>query len=743
MIQEQEFEEKEINLREYFLVIIKRRWMILSIVLFLVTITGIYSYLQTPTYRSSSTIYIDRLNYNIVPEVVSEQYSWQSYDSFFRTQYKLLKTKALAERVVMRLNLTAADFADPKDRAKVKTATSPEQAALQQREIADQLVGMVEINPIKDTTLCEIAFVAKDPKMAMVLANAWANEYVDYSLSSQYEYTQKAEEMLVDQVKELQKDIVEKERLLQDYSSEKQVVKLSDDRSMSADTLEALNNSLSEATQQRISAEVHYRDMRMHGKNSVPEVSANAVVVQLKGELSTLEQKYIALGKVYKPEYPEMARLRSQMEQLQKRIDQESDDAFAKVLAAAQASYTEASSKEGALLAQIDTAKRSTIESNRKEVSYDRLKVELDNKKALLDTLLKKQSETGVSVQVKEKKATTIRIVERAEVPIDVYKPNISRNIYFSLMMGLIIGIGMAFLLEYLDSSLKNGEDVSRHTQLPFLGIVPTYTIGEDHSNDRSGGVKAVVKQEDQSHSPSEATDLLTLYNPNSIASEAFKTVRTSLLLSFPEAPPRTILVTSSRPGEGKTFVACNLAISLAQLDKKVILVDADMRNPRIHRVWGLKNENGLSHYLTSDVKLADVTRASKSRGVSLITSGAKTPRPAELIASKRLERLLQDLQGEYDHIIIDSPPLIPVADSLILAAKVNCVVMVIQGGVTPRDVVNMAKQKLAKSDAVMAGVVLNNIDLTDPYYYYRYYTNYGYGYGKDKDPSATPKFLQ
>lgn len=737
-----EFEEKEINLREYFLVVVKRRWMILTIVLFIVTITGIYSFLQTPTYRSSATLYIDRGNYNIVPDVVSEQYSYQGYDNFFRTQYKLLKTKTLGERVVQRLNLTPADLADPKDKSKFKPAPTPEALERERKALADQLLTMVEVNPVKDTTLCEVAFVAKSPKLATALANAWVDEYVEYSISTRYEYTQKADEMLLDQIQSLQKEIAAQQKLLQDYSSDKQVVKLANDESMSSQTLEDLNKSLSEATQARINAQVHYQDLSSHGKQAVPDVMNNAVVIQMKNELATLERTYTDKSKVYKPDYPEMVGLKNQIDQTNQRISKEEDDAYSKVLSAAHAAYTEAANREKALLSQMDSAKRSTIESNRKEFSYDNLKVELDNKKALLDDLLKKQSETDVSANVAEKKATTIRVVERAEMPTGIYAPNISHNIYFSLLMGLIVGVGMAFLLEYLDSSLKNGEDVVRLTQLPFLGIVPTYMIGDDNAKGKDNA-KAVVKHEDVNRSPSEATDLLTLYNPNSIASEAFKTVRTSLLLSFPEAPPKTILITSSRPGEGKTFVACNLAISLAQLDKKVILIDADMRNPRIHRVWNMKNEIGLSRFLTSDVKASEVIHPSKSKSVNLITSGIKTPRPAELLASKRLGKLLEELDVEYDHIIIDSPPLIPVADSLILSARVNCVILVIQGGVTPKDVVNMAKQKLAKSEAVMAGVVLNNIDLTDPYYYYRYYTNYGYGYGKEKDPSASPKFLQ
>lgn len=737
-----EFEEQEINLREYFLVVIKRRWMIITIVLFVLTLTAIYSFLQTPMFQARASMYIDRLNYNIVPEVVSDPSAWQSYDYFFQTQYKLLKSKALARRVVDRLNLTPQDLVQGSDKSASKPPTDPQQAESQRNSLAGRLLGMVEIFPIKNTTLVEIAITSPDPRFAMVLSNAWADEYVEYSLASQFEYTQKAEELLVGQVKSLQAEIAHDEKLLQEYSLAKQVVKLDNERSMSTHTLEEMNTSLTQATKDRIDKEVHYRDLQAHGKDAVPEVVNNGVVQQLREEYSVLERQYSEKSKTYKPDYPEMVRMRGQMDQLKKHIDREMDDVYRKVLAAANAGYTEAASREIALQSNMNTTKRDTIETNSKELDYDRIKLEIDNKKSLLESLLKKLSETDVSVQVKEKKATTIRIVDRAELPMRPFKPNIKRNLWFALLMGSIIGIGFAFLLEYLDNSLKTSEDIDRHLQLPFLGIVPRYILSDETESGHTTN-RAIAKHENKAASPTEAVDLLTFYNPSCVASEAFKTVRTSLLLSFPEAPPKTILVTSSRPGEGKTFVAGNLAISLAQLDKKVVVIDADMRNPRLHRVWGMKNDIGLSRFLTSDAKAEEVIRPSKVKGVSLITSGAKTPRPAELLSSRRFEALIDQLKDNYDHIIVDSPPLMPVTDAVILSTKCSCVIMVVHGGVTPRDVVQMARQKLAKSEPVMAGVVLNYIDLTDPYYYYSYYSRYySYRYGEiDKLPP--PKFLQ
>lgn len=742
--QQQDFEEKEIDLREYLLVIVKRRWMILTIMLFIITVTAIYSFLQTPMYKAAAVMYINRINYNIVPEVVSDQTSWMGYEAFFQTEYKLLKSKTLARRVAERLNLSPKDLLPSRGKADKEMSavgSTPQQQEERRNAVANQLLGMIQINPLKDTFLCELSFVTPDPKMSMILANAWADEYINSSLESQYQYTQTAEDLISGQVKELQGEIAEKEKMLQEFSLEKNVVKLDNDRSMSSHTLESLNTALSTAVQERIAKEVHYRDIQNVPKASLPQVAGDPVVQQLRSQVSTLERDYADKSKLYKPDYPEMVRIRSQIGQLNTKLGQVADEIYGHAVATAKSDYLEALNNENQLKQQMDESKRQSIDVNRKEFSYDRLKVELDNKRQLLDDLMKKQSEAGVSVQVKEKKATTIRVVDRAELPTGVYSPNIRRNITFSILLGLIVSIGFAFVLEFLDSSLKSADDVERHVQLPFLGIVPRYMASLGDNGNNGSNTRAIVRHENTATSPSEAIDLLTLYNPDSVASEAFKTIRTALLLSFPEVPPRTILVTSSRAGEGKTFVATNLAISLAQLDKKVVLVDADMRNPRIHRIWSTRNDVGLSRFLTSDAKATDVLQMSKVKNLSLITSGAKTPRPAELLSSKRLDQLLEQLFAMFDHVIIDSPPVMPVADSVILAHKSESVVLVIHGGATPRDIVQMSKQKLSRADAVMAGVVLNHIDLADPYYYYSYYSNYSYRYGADNTKNA--RFVQ
>jgi polysaccharide biosynthesis transport protein len=736
---DREVEDQEIHLREYLLVLVKRRWMIFIVLALVVTAFAIYSFRQTPLYRSSSSLYIDRSGYAFVPDVISEAYNWQQYESFFNTQYKLLASKTLARRVIERLNLTSRDLASPAQKGNPKLILAGQKREEEIKSLTGQLLGMVEVAPVKGTNLCEIIFTTADPKLSMTLANAWAEEYVEYSLASQYQYTQKAEELLGEQIKTLQGEIADKEKSLQNYSLEKQVVKLDQDRSMSSKTLEDLNGALSVATQERISREVHFKDLQSANKDALPEVTTSGIIQQLKTEHLTLERQYTEKSKTYKPDYPEMLRLKSQMDQLEKRLGAETTEIYKKTLAAAGSQYQEASGKEQALQNQMQSFKRESAEMYRKEFSYERLVSEIDGKKQLLEALLKRQNETDVSAQLTEKKATTIRIVDRAEMPSGIFKPNIKRNLMYSVVLGLVIAIGMSFLLEYFDRTIKSSDDVEKYAQMPFLGIIPRYVFPEDEAS--NGTKKPAVIKHSESADHHLSADLMSLNDPNSMVTEAFRTVRTSLLLSFPEAPPHDILITSSRPGEGKTFTACNLAISLAQMQKRVALVDADMRNPRIHHIWNVPNEVGLSGFLTSDAPLEDVLMPTNVKGLSLIPSGRKTPRPAELLSSTRMENLIEGLRQNFDHVILDTPPLMPVADSFILAAKCSCVVMVIRGGETPREVVQMARQKLEKSDAVLAGVVLNSIDLNDPYYYYSYFSDYPYYYAKEdsKNEAALP----
>lgn len=730
-------EQQSVDLRGYLLVILNRRWMILAVTCFAVIAVAIYSYLQTPVYRSKAVLEIDLpSSYALASNSSTLPSYWRNRDPYIKTQYRLLKGKNLAVSVAEKLNLSLKDLKLPEDDP-ARTGARPATKDAEIDAVAALLLQMVSIQPIRETNLCEIIFVTPNPNLSRMLALAWAEGYVDQHLDSMQQYTRKAEELLTGQIDHLQKEISEKEKLLYDYSIKNQIVKPDKTKSMASYALSDVNNALNSATQDRISAEVRYGALKATSKERLPEVLGHPSVQRLQMQYSDLEKEYRDKSKIFKPDYPEMIRLKSELDQTALAIEAQMGKAYEEVLAGARSEAQQASSKEGALRNQLGKARRETVEAGRQELSYDQLVMEIENKKLLMTSLLQRQNETGVSAQVQERKMSTTRIIEHPELPKGIFKPNIQKNVMFALMAGLFGGIAFALAFEFFDRSIKSPEDIERYIHLPFLGIVPRYSVSDGNGHGHKQGSKMLMRRKAAEITLDfENGDLLTANDPLSYASEAIKTIRTSLLLAYPEAPPRSILITSSRAGEGKTFIATNLAIALTQLDKKVVLIDADMRNPRVHRIWDADNSTGLSIYLTSDVPVSTIVRPSSVNRLSFISSGPKTPRPAELLASSRFETLLRELEKEFDFVILDSPPVLPVADSVILASKAKSVLIVIYGGFTPRDVVKMAKRKLSASNPSIVGTIVNGIDFNDPYYYYRYYSSYSYRYYGEAEPA-------
>ena len=724
-----------VNIRDYLLILLKRRWLILSILVIAIAGTAVYCLKQTPLYRSRSILYFENRGFEFLqglspaPTKLGEPY--------INSQTTILRSKALAIRVIDEVRLSRSDLTSSGYKEKPADFKLSE---IDKNAIANELSGLVQILPVPETNLVHIIFLTSNPELSKILANAWADEFREYSGSSDFEMTQQAEELLSGEVKTLQTEIAEKQKLLRDFSVKKDVFKLKGDVSIGEEYLRSLNVAFTDATRDRIAKEVTLREIRTRPKESLPQLSSSSMLHQLQTELSNLERTYADKQRLYKPDYPEMMRLQAQIDRVKERITQEMNTTYSRAVLIARSDYNEALYRENQLRDQLEQIRKQAAEGYLKEIDYDQLKQEIDNKKSLLTSLLQKRNQAGVSAQVQEKMPTIIKVIERAEAPTTRYSPNIKRMMLFSVLFGLIAGIVFALLIEFLDRSLKSPDDVEKYVQVPLLGVVPQFIP----TGEQRRALPTPVSEEGNGNLPDHrrARDLSAWEESQSVTSEALRTLRTSLLLSFPSGPPQSILVTSSRPGEGKTFIASNLAVTLSQLNKKIVLVDADLRNPRIHKVWGLQNSNGLTNFLTTQVTHDNVVQPSTDPKISVITSGSKSPRPAELLASNRFDELIQELSKEYDHVIIDSPPLLPVTDSVLLAAKTNTVLLVIRGGETPRDLVLQAKKKLMKCNPVIAGAVLNCINLQDPYYYYSYYSYYKEYYG-ERSQNPTPPVSQ
>jgi succinoglycan biosynthesis transport protein ExoP len=418
----------------------------------------------------------------------------------------------------------------------------------------------------------------------------------------------------------------------------------------------------------------------------------------------------------YKPDYPEMKRLKNQMETLQKRLNAEIN----KIIAGIKTEYEASLRKESLLRAAFDEQKTKAMEMKQKAIQYNILKRESDTNKELYKGLLQRMKEAGVSAGIT---ASNIQVVDQAELPTKPYRPNKKLNLLLAAVVGLFLGVGLAFFFEYLDNTVKTPAEVEEWVRLPSFGMVPE--ISQEKRRLLESGKPYTV-------------ELITYGHPKSMLSEAYRNIRTSILLSFSERPPKTIIISSPNPAEGKTTTAINTAIALSQTGARVLLIDADMRKPRIHTVFARENGTGLSHFLSGNASLESIIKDSQVPNLHYIPAGPVPPNPSELLGSSLFKRMIQSLGEQFDHMLIDSPPVLGFADSTILSTLVDGVILVVIGGKTSRETLQRAKDLLLQVDARILGVVINRVDIRRSDYG-SYYYRYHYYYGREKKKKELP----
>jgi capsular exopolysaccharide synthesis family protein len=475
-----------------------------------------------------------------------------------------------------------------------------------------------------------------------------------------------------------------------------------------------LSEALTKAEAERMAKEGLHRQVQGRQSDSLPAILDNKLIQDLKQSYIQLEAQYMKLSETYKPDYPEMVRLKNQMEAIHRRIDVE----VTKIIDGIRNEYESFLRREALLRQAFAEQKARAMDMKQKAIQYNILKREADTNKELHKGLLQRMKEVGVSAGMT---ASNIIIVDQAEVPIGPYKPDKRLNLILAAVVGLFLGMGLAFFFEYLDNTVKTPQDLEQFIQLPSFGMVPEISY-ERRKRLESGN-----------HSP---VELITYSHPKSMLSESYRNIRTSILLSFSEKPPKRIVITSPNPSEGKTTTAINTAIALSQTGAKVIIIDCDMRNPRVHRVFEEENGVGLSSFLSGNAALDAVILKSEIPNFYYIPAGPIPPNPSELLSSNLFKEMMDNLSQTFDNIIVDSPPILGFADSIILSKCVDGVVLVVLAGKTPKETLSHAKELLHQVNAKILGVVINRVDITRSdygYYYYRYQYYYGAREGKKK----------
>jgi capsular exopolysaccharide synthesis family protein len=722
----EDFQEttREINLRDYWRILVKRRWIIAVFFLVCLTTVAIYSLTMTPIYRATAQLMIEKANPNILStqELVAID---TSGTDFYQTQYQILESRSLAREVIKRLSLSQhPEFKRQEQKGSITStgiampiasSNSPENSAM-----VGTFLSRLKIQPVRNSRLVKVNFESQDPQLAAKAVNTLAQAYIDWNLGLRLQTQQSAALFLDDQVKEVKRKLEASEQALQQYrekfgvaaltggagSKESQVAGAQD---ISRQKMAQVNAQLGEATNKRIEAEINYkqaRDLLQHPDKAetIPEAVNNPVIVSIKSQEVQLLRERTEKGEKFGQKHPTMVALNQEIENLRRKKLQE----IRNIVDAMKSKYESYLNQERSLQAALSRSKSETIDRDKIAIQYQVLQQEVDSNRGLYDMLLKRLKETNVS---EENRTVNIHVVDPAEPPKNPAKPRVKLNLLLACLVGLMGGIGVAFFLEYLDNTVKTPDDLKQYFNIPYLGPVPFFSIDPE----RPG------------------SELISLSDPKSSASEAYRGLRTGILFSTPGHSPRSLLITSSGPEEGKTITAANLAITMAQAGQKILMLDCDMRKPRLHKAFGSDKGRGMSNILVGEGDWKTLRVPTGIPNLDIIPSGPIPPNPAELIGSERMKTLIDEILKEYDRVLIDSPPIVAVTDSVVLSRVVEGVVLVIQVGVTARDVIANSIRQLQDVQAHVLGAALNAVNIgKDSYYYYQYYYYY-YGEGGDR----------
>jgi len=734
----------QVDLRDYLRVILKRRWTIMTVFAVILITVAVHSYTATPVYKATTRLVIEKENPNVVSieEVMSVDSSGTDY---YQTQYKIIESRAVARAVIERLHLKDSPefFPEPKDdiisnlkrsiretiqswkdsiKSLLKIATDEtlesSEAYDPDSKLVSDFINRIEVSPIRNSRLLDLSFEAKNPVLATRIANTLARAYIDQNLELKLKAVQDAVKWLHQRIEVERKKVEEAEQALLRYKEKHGIITdfTSETEHVTAQKLAQLNAQVVDAESTRVEAETRYRQaLSLKGSpdmlGSIPEVLQNELIREIKKMEVDLFKRMSELSKKYGKQHPQMVAIEAELKTLEKRKNQEIN----RVINSLKSAYQVALAKEESLKRALAEQKKESLDLNQKAIQYTVLNREVQSARDMYDLLIKRFKETTLT---EDMRTGNIRVIDRAEVPRIPVKPKKRLNLLLAVIVGLVAGIGLAFFFEYLDNTIKIPEDLKQYLKIPYLGPTP---LIEAKGKARNNG----------SMSP----ELVCLHAPKSTASESYRGIRTNILFSSAGAAPQVILLTSPGPREGKTLTTSNLAIAMAQSGSRVLLIDCDLRRPKIHSLFGVTRDRGITNLLVGSDGFERTVVHSEIPHLDLVLSGPLPPNPSEMLGSTRMADLLKELRKRYDRILIDSPPITAVTDAIILSKSVDGVVLVIRAGDTVREVAKNGLNQLQAVGARILGGVLNAVDIgKDKYYYYYYYQYYHYYYGDDGD---------
>jgi succinoglycan biosynthesis transport protein ExoP len=712
---------REPHLYDYLLVLRKHQWLILSFLLAVVTIVSIATFRMQPVYVTTARIEIDRENSNYLPFQGVDSYDvMMDMDNYIETQSRILTSETLALQTIRNSGLIP-HMEIPGAPASSEAITSGSLANHKRPPELGAFLGSLSVRRVPQSRLLDVSFESTDPLLAAQILNAHIQNFMEQNFRSRYDTTAKATRWLTDQLSELKVRVQNSEDARLAYERAHQIWELDDKHNITTQRLTDLNQELTNAQSERMRKEALYEFAKAGNIDAIQQLRENTNLLALVRKRSDLYGLYLDSLNQYGPNFPRVQRLQAQLKELEEMMDTEKHN----ILDTLGNEYNAARQREGLLNEALNEQKSEVNLMAQSMVEYNILRRDAEGNKTMYDGLLTKLKEANIAAGLK---SSNIRVVDPAMVPSNPSRPAKSKNIALSFLVGLVGGIGLALLREYLDNTVKTPDDIETLVRLPSLAVVPAF-ISENENGRRS---RFLARPSSNGHET--RIELVAQHLPKSQMSEAFRALRTALLLSQADHPPQVILVTSALPREGKTTVAANLAVTLAQLGDRTLLIDADLRKPGVGRLLNLTEGKyaGLSSYLAgaSSLNLVTVPHPVIANLVAIPT-GPLPPNPADLLSSHMLADALHELRSQYKFIVIDSPPVMAATDSVILSVLADGVLLVVRSGETPKEAFTRARDLLTSVKCRLLGVVLNAVDSTAPDYYYSYrYYPYSYGYG-------------
>jgi capsular exopolysaccharide synthesis family protein len=689
----------EVHLLDYVRVLYKRRWTAATVFTLIMLGVTLYTFTVTPIYEAQVRLLIETENPNVVSfkQVIEER---EANADYYQTQYNMLQSRSLARKTLDVLKLwNHPEFSDGAARERQGLSQpGADETAAQSRTIDAFLEGLI-VAPIRNSRLVDVKYRSPDPALATSVAGTLVQSYIQRNLEYRFLASKEASDWLGERLAEQRKHVEAAEMALQQYRERNDGISLEDRQNIVVQKLADLNAAVTRAKTDRIQKEALYRQLGaiQSGSSSatldtVPAILTNAFIQQQKSELAQLQTQYAQMSEKLGVKHPDLLKIASAIELAQTKLQGE----IAKVAQSMRNEYQAAVAQEQGLTAALESQKTAALAMNENAIEFGVLQREVESNRQLYDSLLQRAKETGVSGELR---SSNIRVVDQAEVPNEAVSPRKGLNLALAALCGLLAALGFVFFFEYLDSRIKTPDEITAHLGVTFVGLLPA--IAQSGAKNPDPLINSGV--------PPDFT-------------EAFRVVRTNVLFSSAEQGPRSLLVTSTCPGEGKSLVASNLAMSLGQIGQRVLLVDADMRKPRVHDIFDIPQEPGLSNLLVGNAKTSEALRKAGSSGLWLLPAGRIPPNAVELLGSQRFHEFLRSLTANFDWVVIDSPPVMAVADAAVVAHSASDVLFVVGAEMTARQAAQRAIERLQQARARLLGAVLNRVDLKRHAYFYSQY---------------------